>query len=195
MALVFHSGVIAAAMGAAGILILAVSNQWKFRQGVFLSIICIMGMAMFFIWQWVDRYALDVYSADIASKPVIFFGGLAGSFTLLLMVWMYERLLNEIHIRLDPDWFVKKSYVRFFKLLFYFQLFLLFFWIFAFALLKSVSITGLDTVPSVLVAAILALPACGITLLLSRSKEEHDHVKRHLRGRRHRHEKTIVKKV
>lgn len=178
-----HAGMLSPSIGAFGIILLSVSKQWRFRSGVILSIICMLAMVMVFFWQWIDHYFITLLSAEIISKSAIFAGGLIDSLILLSLMWVYYRLLNSIHMHMSQKWFVKQSYVKVFKLLFHFQLFLFFFWIMAYIAFKAQPFTLLGAQDSTMIAGALALLASGIPAIIYLSKGSPDAAKRH----RHRH--------
>ncbi len=162
LARLFHVSLISPVLGAAGILLLTASKRWRFRQGVLASIFSMFGMTMFFAWKWVDTYVIAILSEEILTKPMLFATGLAESLILIIMVWMFKRSVGSIHMRLSQDWFVKKLYVKLFEMVFYFQLFLMFCWVFAFILLTVDSLTGLEPRYSALLAGAIALLSAGI---------------------------------
>jgi hypothetical protein len=187
---ILHGGLLSPATGAFGIILMAVSKQWRFKPGVILSVICMFTMVMVFVWQWVDYYFLTLLSGEMALKPLIFLSGLTDSLTLLILLWIFQRLLNSIHMRMSQKWFVKKSYVTVFRLLLYFQLFLLFFWIIAFVVLKAQPFTHLTPQDSTMIAGALALLAAGIPAIIYISKSSPGSTgKRHHRHH-HRHDRN-----
>jgi hypothetical protein len=182
-----HADLLSAALGAMGIILLAISKIWKYKPGVLISIVCIFAMTMAFVWQWVDRYFIAVLTSEITTNPTLFRSGLAGGMILALMVWIYQRHLNSIHIRMSQKWFVKKSYVTIFKLLFYFQLFLFLFWAIVFLVQKAHPVTNLNPQDATIIAGALALLAAGLPAIVYLAKGSPDEKKGHLPGHRHRH--------
>jgi hypothetical protein len=182
-----HASLLSPILGALGIIILAVAKTRKNKPGVIISMIFILAMAMTFVWHWVDRYAVAVLSAEVSANTTIFVNGVAESLILTIMVWVYYRILRTIHKRMGQTWIVKRSHVKFLKMLFYFVLFLFLFWVFDFIILQAQSITRLKTQDSALIAGALALLASGIPAILYLSKGTHDEQKRHQHRHQHRH--------
>jgi hypothetical protein len=89
---------------------------------------------------------------------------------------------------MGQKWFVKKPYVVIFKLLFYFQLFLIFFWVLAVLVQKAVPVTSLSIGDSSVVAAALALLAAGIPAIIYLIKTSSDDRKSHRHRQHHRHD-------
>lgn len=189
LAKLLHIGMIAPAAGILGIIILTVSKIWKSKPGIVLSSICISLMLMVYLWLWVDNYIVIVFSGELSAGSKIFFSTIAEGILLAIILWGYHRLLLSIHLRMGQKWFVKKPYVVIFKLLFFFQMFLIFFWILAMLVQKAALAKSLTIGDSSVVAAALALLAAGIPAIIYLIKTSSDDRKphRHRQHRRHDH--------
>ncbi|MCX6306257.1 MAG: hypothetical protein NT040_14935 [Bacteroidetes bacterium] len=180
-----HIGVLSPIFGALGIITLTISKIWKFKGGILLSIIFMFLMTMIYVWQWVDRYFIAILTADTSNA--IFMSAVYEALILITMVWLYHRLLNAIHIRMSQKWFVKRSYVIIFKMLFYFLLFCLFFWMFAFVMQKTAQLTRLGAQDAAMIAGAFALLASGIPAIIYLTRSSHDGTNRHRHRHHHRH--------
>ncbi len=184
------ASLLAPSIGAIGIVLLAISKLWKFRTGLILSTVCLLSMTMLYIWQWADHYLVAIFTAKIAALPWLFTNGLIDNSIQVLIMWVYYRLLRSINMRMSQEWFVKNSYVKFFKLLFYFQLLLLFFWIFSLLLLKMQRFTLLNTQDSAMISGALALLSAGIPAIAYISKGAAESGKRHRHRQHYRHDQA-----
>jgi uncharacterized membrane protein len=147
-------------------------------------------MTMIFVWQWIDGYFILTLTGEINVNPLMFRSVLIESLILAILGWIFQRLLRITHVHSGQKWFVKKIYVRFFKILFYFLLFLLFFWITAFYMLKVQPFTSLEAKDSVMIAAALSLLISGIPAIVYMIRSSGDYQKSHLHVHRHsRHRK------
>jgi hypothetical protein len=161
-----HAAVLPTAIGAIGIVVLAISQQWKFKPGVIISIACLLIMALIFNKNWVEDYFIRfLYPGDV-HKPMVFGSGFTASLIPVILAWVYQQQLNSIHVRSAQKWFNKKISVKFFKLLFYFQLFLLLFFTIAFLMLSTVKTSALSINDTILIAGGLALLAAGIPAII-----------------------------
>jgi hypothetical protein len=188
-----HASLLSSTLGALGIIILAVSRIRRNKPGIILSMIFILGMAMAFVWHWIDLYAIAVLSGDVSSNTR-FVSGLAESLILTIMVWVYHRILNAIHKRMGQSWIVKRTYVKLLKLLFYFILFLSLFWFFAFFVHKVAASTHLSPQDAAMIAGALALLASGIPAILYLSKGSHEEQKHHQHRHHHRYKRNSHQK-
>ncbi len=173
--------------GVLGIVILSVSKILKFKQGIVISSISIIIMAMFWVWEWVNTLIINILSGDIAANPALFKSTLVNGLLLTSIAWAYHKLLNSIHIRMTQKWFVKKSYVITFKLIFFSMFSLLVFWVAARLGLLARSITRLSIHDSALIAGALTLLITGIPAIIFLTKYSDDDTKRHRHHRHHRH--------
>jgi hypothetical protein len=180
-----HASLLPTTIGALGIILLAISKLWKFRAGAIIAVACQLAMAMIFNWAWADYYFISILSAEQVSRPFLFTNGLLDTLIPIILIWTFHKQLNDIHIRSSQKWFVKKSYVTFFKLLLYFQAFLLLFWIFAMMLLSAHPLTGFVPQDSAMIAGALALLATGIPAIIYITKGAPSGRRRHVH-RRHR---------
>ncbi len=181
-----HTGMLSPATGVLAIIVLAISKIWKFKPGILLSIIFLLAMTMANVWEWVDSFFIATLTPGFTSDTSGFARVLSESLILAILAWIYHRLLKAIYMRMGSKWFVKKSYVIIFKLLFYFQLFLAFFWLISFLVQMSQQFTRLDTQDSAMIAGGLALLASGIPAILYLSKHAPDEKKRHHHRHHHR---------
>jgi len=185
-----HASILSPAIGAIGIIILSVSKNLKWRPGILISSVCILMMVMIFVWEWTDHYFLAVLSGAFNSNPAIFFNGIIDSLILAGLVWFYQRLLNSFHIGSGQKWSGKSLYMKFFKLLFYFMLFFLGFWGFAFVMDKFQPWISLGKQDSTMIAGALALLAAGIPAIIYISKGSSDGKTRRNHGHHHRHNRN-----
>lgn len=185
-AVLSHSNMLSPSLGTFAIILLAVLKIWKFKPGIIISIFCIFAMALVYLWQWVDRHFIEILSGAVSSKPELFIRAFSESVILTIIVWLYRRLLNSIHLRLSPKWFVKKSYLLILQLLFYFQLFLVFFLAIAFLMQKAHDLTHLTMLYSGIVGGVVALVAAMVLAIIYFSNDHHDEKKRHLHKHHHR---------
>jgi hypothetical protein len=190
LAKILHLGMIAPAAGILGIIILTVSKIWKFKPGIVFSSIFTSLMLMFYIWLWVDIYIVIVFSGELATGSKVFFSTITEGIMLAIILWVYHRLLNSVYLRMGQKWFVKKPYVVIFKLLFYFQLFLIFFWVIALLMQKAAPVTSLGIADSSVIAAALALLAAGIPAIIYLIKTSSDDNKVHRHRHHHRHHRS-----
>jgi cytochrome c biogenesis protein CcdA len=102
------------------------------------------------------------------------------------MVWVYQQQLNSIHVRSAQKWFNKKISVKFFKMLFYFQLFLLLFFTIAFIMLGILKTSVLNVTDTILIAGGLALLAAGIPAIIFITKGSAGSRSHRLHRRTHR---------
>ena len=181
-----HAYFLPTVIGALGIVLLPISKQWKFKAGVIIAVILMLTMVMLFNWNWADFYFIAILSAELVAQPQLFINGLVDTAIPILLIWIFQRQMNAIHIRSSQKWFIKKSYVKFFRLLLYFQLFLLLFWILALLLLKSRPFTGLNPVDSTIIAGALGALAAGIPTIIFITKGSGELKTRHRRHHRHR---------
>jgi hypothetical protein len=186
---ILHASLLSPAIGSLGIIILAISKIWRSKTGILISMVCILAMAVLYAWQWVDRYVGAVVSAEITGNSFAFISVLSEGFILALIAWGYHRMLNSILLRMGQKWFVKKSYVIIFKLLFYVQTFLALFWMIAFILQKAQPFTRLGIQDSAMIAGALALLASGIPALIYLSKSSPGEKRQHRHVHHHRHDR------
>ncbi|MCX6268567.1 MAG: hypothetical protein NTW16_14620 [Bacteroidetes bacterium] len=187
LANLIHSGTLMPAVGALGIIIMVISKITKFKPGIVISFVCMFLMTIGFIWQWATGYFFAILSAEIVSNPSVFFGCFSQGLILVIMAWIYHRLVVATYNHLGQKWFVTKSYVITFKLLFYFQLFLLFSWVIAYAAFKAQPLTRLSAQDTTIIAGALALLASGIPAIIYLSKSSFDGSKRHRHVHHRRH--------
>ena len=180
-----HANLLPLLVGALGIILLSISKKWSLRAGVFISIMMMFAMVMLFVWQWVDTYILAVISGELVTKPFLFTAVLAEGLTIAAMFWIYHRMIDALHLRLSEDWFVKKTYLRLFKMIFYFQIFLILFWIMAFILQQEQTLTRLTDLYTTAVAAVIAFTGALILAVQYLSKGFFNRRRRH-RQRHHR---------
>lgn len=173
--------------GAMGVVILSVSKILKFKPGIVLSSISIIIMAMFWIWEWVNTLIISILSGDITANPALFKSTLIEGLILTVIAWAYHKLLNSIHIRMTQKWFVKKSYVITFKLIFFSMFSLVVFWIAAKLGLAAQPVTQLNIQDSVLIAGAFTMLITGIPAIIFLAKHSDDDTKRHRHHRHHRH--------
>ena len=183
--MLLHASMLPSATGVTGIILLSISKLWKFRTGAIISILCLLAMAMLFNWHWADHYFPAIISGEITSKEALFVNGFIDSLIPVFLLWLYYRQLMKIHDRSGQKWFVKKSFIVFFRLLVYFQLFLVIFWVLTWFALKAQPITSLDVRDSGLIAGALALLSAGIPAIIYISKGSPAATKRHGRHRHH----------
>jgi hypothetical protein len=187
VAKLIHTSLLSTALGALGIIIIAVSRLRKYKTGFFLSMVCILAMVMAYVWHWADRYSIAVFSAEVSANTAIFVSGFAESLIVTMMMWDYHRILYGIYKHMGQTWVVKRPYIIFFKLLYYFVLFLSLFWIFSFIVHKALPISHLGPQDSAMIAGALALLVTGIPAILFLSKGSNDGQKRHRHRQHHRH--------
>lgn len=180
--------------GALSVTILAVSKNWRLTPGIPFSMVFNLMMLFASVWDWIERSFKAVLTAEISSNTDLFIRGLIVSLILTILFWTYHRLFRSVQTVMVKQWFVKKTYVIFFKLLFYFQSFLLFFWVFAFGIHKAQALTRLGADDSTMIAGALALLASGIPAIVYISKGSAGSKKRHRYGRHHRHERNELPK-
>ncbi|MDP1623893.1 MAG: hypothetical protein Q8M08_16335 [Bacteroidales bacterium] len=183
VAKLLHSGLLSPAVGALGLIILTISKIWKFKPGIVFSGVCIFAMTILNIWKWADTWFLNILSPEMTSTRLIFLSGLAEGAILTFIVWIYYRLIRAIHMRMTQKWFIKKSYVIILKMLYFFHLFLILLWLFAFMVKKIQLFTRLNPQDAVMLAGALALLCAGIPAIIYLSKSSPEEKKR----RRHRH--------
>lgn len=182
-----HAGILSPAIGAFGIVLLAVSKQWKFQPGVILSIVSMFAMVFMLDWHWVDLYFVSILSGEIISKPSLFQEGLTDGFMVFLLVLVYERLLDSIHVHGSRRWFNKKTFVVIFKLLVFFLFFLLSFWLLAFVMQTFGTFTRLPLQDSAMISGGIALLATGIPMIIYFSKSSAYAKRSHRHGHHRRH--------
>ena len=172
--------------GAAGVLALALSKPWKFRTGVILSVALVLTSVMLYNWRFFDSHLMEAFFGVLAEKPGIESPALLGMFAPLLLLGVYTRQIDGIHIRSSQKWFVKKSYLKFLTLLLFFQLFLFLFLVFDLALLKNTALLRINPPDAAVVAGAAAMLAAGIPAVVyivrGAPKRSHRH--------RHRHHRT-----
>jgi hypothetical protein len=184
-----HAGMLSPSIGAFGIILLAISKQWRFKAGVIISIACIFLMVIAFVWQWLDVFFMAIFSGEIITSPWIFKSGLTDSFMVLFLVWLFQKLIDSIHAHGSHEWFRKNYSVVMLRLLFYFLLFNFLFWILAFLSLRAQPVTNLSVHESAMIAGALALLASGIPLIIYISKGSPEAKRKH-QGGRHRHHRN-----
>jgi hypothetical protein len=186
-----NAGLLSPSVGAFGIMMLSLSKQKKFKTGMILSVACIFLMAMIFVWHYVDLYFIAIMSGEIITNQKLFGEGVADGFIILLLLWMYQRLLRSVHLHGSNKWSGKKTFLTILRLLYFFLLFLFIFWVADYYLLKASGLTHLNVEDSAILSGAIALLATGIPLLISFSRfnPESRHRKHH-RSHRHHREST-----
>lgn len=174
-------------LGAAGILALALSKPWKFRTGVILSVALVLTSVMLFNWRFLDIWFLAAVAGEFATKPGMYSQALTGMFVPLLLLGIYTRQIDGIHIRSSQKWFVKKSYLKFLTLLLFFQLFLFLFLVFDLALLRSTGLFRITPPDAAVVAGAIAMLAAGIPAVVYIVRGAWNKSGRHRHRHRHRH--------
>jgi hypothetical protein len=187
MVKLLHADLAAPAAGATAIILLAVSKSWKYTPGVLISMIFLLLMTMLHIWHWGEDYFVAAVSMEMTANSSLFIRGISEGAVLSLFAWIYARLFSSVQTRLRKRWFIGKSYVNFFTLLFYFHMFLLVFWCFAYPAHLLESTTRLSTSDVAMIAAALALIVSGIPAIIhfsnvlsrERLSHRHHHAHRH----------------
>ncbi|MFZ4521245.1 MAG: hypothetical protein ACOYNC_06040 [Bacteroidales bacterium] len=191
IAKLLKTGMLSPSIGAAGIIILAISKIWESKPGIVISTIFLVAMTMVNIWQWVNVYIFAILSGNIIANTQLFVSGLSEGLILAGIAWTYHRLLRSIHIHMSQRWFVKRSYVILCKMLFYAQMFLALFWMSAFLMGKWIVSTRLGIQDSTMIAGAIALLAAGIPAISYLSKRSPGERKSHSH-RHHRRQETNV---
>jgi len=187
VALIFDAGIIPILLGACAIITLVISGFFKFKSGVIISIGLLILMTMSFTLKWVDSYLFDTFSASIASDKLLFYRGLLEGSILIIMVWLFYKQFDSLHLQMNKKWFEKKTYTRIFNLLFSYILFLTVFWIFSFIGHKVTPLTHLSKHKTILLAAGFSLFISGILLIIISAKPSHHSKKSHRHHHHHHH--------
>jgi len=172
---------------ALGIIVLAVSKNWRLSAGVPVSMLLILVMIAASVVQWAGRYFGVVLSGEIASNTVLFVNGFTEGLILAVLLWTYHRLFRSVHYLMGKKWFVKRMFVHAFKLAYYFQLLLFLFWTIAYILYKAQPLTRLAPEDTTMISGATALLAAGIPAIIYLSKKTFAERHRHHHGHHHRH--------
>ena len=189
-AILSKASLIAPALGVLSIILLVVSKKWKSEHGVLLSTIILFMMVLVNLFHWVDNYFIAIISIDFTSNTIAFLRVLSEAVILTIMAWIYYRLLASFHLHMNEEWFSKKSYVHLYKFLFYFQVYLVFFWVMAFVAEDSKSTTHLSSIKSAIVANAVALLASVIFAIVIITRFTSQENRRHSHRRHHHHKKS-----
>ena len=179
----FHAGTLVAVFGALCVILLTISKTWRLRVGLFPSMVCLLLMVMVNLWHWADSFFISIYTGNIVTDKPFLPGGLVEGLITLTALWCYHTLLKHLNMRITQEWFVKKSQLKFIKGLFFFQMFLIFFWIAGLIVHTFKAGTHYDEHLATLVAGVIALFAAGIPALIYLVRNQDPHSKHH----RHRH--------
>lgn len=158
--------VLATALGAAGIVLLSISRHWKFRPGAFAAILLLLVMALLFNWKWADEYFPLLLNGTLPEQPAMIRNGILNSLIPLIFIRVFLFQLSSIHSHSSKKWFEKKISVVFFRLILYFQFFLLIYFLVALLLIAIHGRTGLSLTDSNMIASSVALLAAGIPAIL-----------------------------
>lgn len=186
-----HAGMLVAVAGAVSIIILTITRTWKLQAGVFLAMVCLLLMVMLNLWHWADSFFIAIFSGIIVTDTTVFPVGLSEGLITLATVWVYHKILKNLNMRVIQEWYVKKSQLKFLRLLLFLQLFLLLFWISGFTVQTFRSGSHHDQQQATLIAFIIALVAAGIPALVYFFRDADAHSKHHHhRHHRQHHENT-----
>jgi hypothetical protein len=184
---IFHAGMAVALSGSLCILITMISKSLKVQFGILLSMVALLVMFMLNIWHWADRYFISILNGEIVAEEFLFRTGLIEGLVVLVVVRLYRRLLKSLKMRITHEWFVKKSQLKFLKVLSLFQVFMVVFWIAGFLVHLYESGSRYDTHEATLFASVFALVFAGIPIFFyamktwnsSGSQSQHHHHHRH----------------
>ena len=189
-----HADLKAALAGAMSVVILTITKTRKEQFGLLLSMACLVLMIMANLWNWVDHYFVALYSGSMITESTMFRKGLGEGLIMVVVVWLYLKLLKNLNMHVTSEWFVRKSQLKFLKLLFFFQLFLVFFWVAGFGIDTSRSAGHYDQQEATLTAGLIALVAALVPALIylylnTGSRAKHRHNRHRHRHQHHRQEK------
>ena len=182
-----HAGMMVALLGALSIIILTVSKIARSQYGLFPSMVFLLLMFMVNIWHWADSFFITIYSGNILVDKPIVPRGLVEGVIALAAVWFYHKLLKNLKIRISQEWFVKKSQLKFLVLLFFFEMFLLLFWITGFVVHTIESGSHYDVHEATLIAGIIALVLAGLPALIYLVRNQDTHSTHHHHRHHHHH--------
>jgi len=187
MAKFFHAGLLVALAGLSCILITMISKYLKLQSGILVSMMALLLMVMLNIWHWADQYFISVISGDILAEKSLFRSGLVEGSIVPVVIWLYRRLLKSLNMRITHEWFVRKSQLKFLKVLLLAQIFLLAFWIACFFVHSYKSGGRYDTHEATLIAFIITMIFAGIPILFYLLKTWNSQGSSSHRHRRHHH--------
>lgn len=187
IAKLFNAGTKVAFLGTVCIILLTVSKIRKNQFGIFLSMVFLVLMVMVNIWHWVATFFDPIFSGEIAHGQSIFPVGLIEGIITLTTVWFYHKLLKNMNMRISHEWFVKESQLKFLRLLFLFQMFLMFFLISAYVIHTVKAGSHYDEHEATLFAGVIALIAAGIPTLMYLFRNPGTHTKHNHHHHHHHH--------
>ncbi|MEI6681794.1 MAG: hypothetical protein WCO44_04165 [Bacteroidota bacterium] len=187
VAKIFHSGTKVATLGALCLIVLTVSKIRKFQFGVFLSMVCLVLMVMANIWHWADSFFVALFSGTIVTEKSLFSHGFVEDLLVLFSIIFYHNLLKNLNMHISHEWFVKKSQLKFLKMLTFFQLYLVFFWVAGYMVNDLKPGNHLDGQEVTMIAGGIALMAAGIPALIYFFRTPRSHSKHSRRHRHHHH--------
>jgi hypothetical protein len=165
-AVFLHAGFLVAALGALGILVLAVTKIFRFQAALFPSLVCLLLMIMLNLWHWADRYFIALYTGNLAADRALLQQGAAEAMLVLASVWAYRRLMKLLDMHITQNWFVRRSFLDFLDGIFFLQLFLLCFWLSGFLLNRDAPGGNSDDHAVTRVAGIMAAFVSGIIFVV-----------------------------
>ena len=190
LSIIVHSDKKVAIFGALALIILTISKIRKFQFGIFFSLFSLLLMVMINLWHWADTFFIEIYSGQITVSKPLFVAGAAEGFITLAVVWFFHGLLKNLNMHVSQEWYVKKSQLKFLRLLTFFEIFLLLFYIFAFLAHSIEGESHNISHEAALISCCLAILIAGIpTMIYLFSKKEssskrhhHRHHSRHASG-------------
>jgi hypothetical protein len=183
-----HAGIPVAVTGALGIIVLTISRILKSKSGIFFALLALMVMVMIYHWHWVDDFFPSMFSSDFTAGKLLFIGGLAEGLITMVVIWNYTKLLHNLNMRISKAWFAKQTFLKLIRLLFFFQLFLILFWISRYLLHLSKPVGSYNQRDFTVMAGCIALIAACIPSFIyfagSRGSIKKHHYHRHHRSHR-----------
>ncbi|MEI7661232.1 MAG: hypothetical protein WCK34_03500 [Bacteroidota bacterium] len=187
VAKLLHASTWVALFGALGIILLTVAKTWKRQFGVFLSMVCLVMMIMINLWHWADSFFITVFSGNFTADKSIFSVGITEGLIVIATVWFYQNLLKNLNMHVSHEWYVKKSQLKFLKLLFFFEMFLLFFWLAGYSVNLFKAGNHYDGMDVTIIAGVIALIAAGVPAVIYLFRTPESHARHRHRSHQKRH--------